>query len=145
MKKGVIWIALTFLMVAALVLASCNPKTTTSTPTTTTTTAAIVTTTTTTTVIAPTSTTSTTAVTTAVTTTSTGHWWDSLGTPKYGGSLTMSTNANYVDWDPYLQNGSPGVYNNVMEQCSRTPTLLIQRYGTFQLTSFLPIMRMVSC
>jgi len=116
MKKGIIWIALTFLMVASLVLASCNSKTTTSTPTTTTTTAAIVTTTTTTTVIAPTSTTSTTAVTTAVTTTSTGHWWDSLGTPKYGGSLTMSTNANYVDWDPYLQNGSPGVYNNVMEQ-----------------------------
>lgn len=103
-------------MVTSLVLASCGSSTTTSTQTTTTTSAAATTTTTTSTAIVTTSTTSTAVVTTAVSTTSTGNWWDSLGTPKYGGSLTMSTNANYVDWDPYLQNGSPGVYNNIMEQ-----------------------------
>ena len=116
MKKGVIWITLCCLMVTSLVLASCGSSTTTSTQTTTTTSAAATTTTTTSTAIVTTSTTSTAVVTTAVSTTSTGNWWDSLGTPKYGGSLTMSTNANYVDWDPYLQNGSPGVYNNIMEQ-----------------------------
>jgi ABC-type transport system substrate-binding protein len=28
----------------------------------------------------------------------------------------MSTNADFVDWDPYLQNGAQGCYVNVMEQ-----------------------------
>jgi peptide/nickel transport system substrate-binding protein len=28
----------------------------------------------------------------------------------------MSTTADFVDWDPYLQNGSPGCYVNFMEQ-----------------------------
>ncbi|MGP8079737.1 MAG: ABC transporter substrate-binding protein [Dehalococcoidales bacterium] len=115
MKKGVIWIALTFLIVASMALASCNSSTTTSTPTATTT-ASVVTTTTSTTTISSATTTSTSAVTTAVTTTSTGNWWDSMGTPQYGGVMTMSTTADFVDWDPYMQNGSPGCYVNFMEQ-----------------------------
>jgi peptide/nickel transport system substrate-binding protein len=102
MKKGVIWIALSFLIVATMVLASCSSATTTSTNTKTTTS----TTTTTTTSIAPTSTTaisstttSTTAVTTAATTTPTGNWWDSLGTPTYGGTLTLPESSNITSFD----------------------------------------------
>ena len=101
MKKGVIWIALTFLMVTSMVLASCKSSTTTSTPTTTTTTASIATTTTTTstTLLGPTSTTSTTVVTSPVTTTSTGNWWDSLGMPTYGGTLTLALLNNITSFD----------------------------------------------
>ena len=102
MKKGVIWIALSFLIVATMVLASCSSATTTSTSTKTTTS----TTTATTTSIAPTSTTtisstttSTTAVTTPATTTSTGNWWDSLGTPSYGGTLTLAESSNITSFD----------------------------------------------
>ena len=112
MKRGIIWVILTFLVIASVVLVSCSSSTATSTTTTAT---SPITTTTSTTAIAPTSTTSTSVVTSA-TTTSTGNWWDSLGTPQYGGLMTMSTNVDFVDWDPYLQNGAQGCYNNYMEQ-----------------------------
>ena len=102
MKRRTFWGLLAFLMVISMVLSSCKSSTTTNTPiTTTTTTAGIVTTTTSTTVITPTSTTST-AITTAVSTTSTGHWWDSLGTPVYGGTCIFRISNNILSWDPYL-------------------------------------------
>ena len=101
MKRGVIWIVLTVLMVTSLVLASCSSSTTTSAANTTTTASAAITTTTTTNVSPATTTTSTAAVTTAVTTTSTGNWWDSLGTPQYGGTLTDYSNQDFGLWDPY--------------------------------------------
>ena len=101
MKRGVIWIVLTVLMVTSLVLASCSSSTTTSAANTTTTASAVITTTTTTNVSPATTTTSTAAVTTAVTTTSTGNWWDSLGTPQYGGTLTDYSNQDFGLWDPY--------------------------------------------
>jgi ABC-type transport system substrate-binding protein len=104
MKKGVIWIVLTCLIVTSLVLASCSSKSTTTTSTTSTTSttpAATTTTTTTTSLQTTTSTTSTTAVTTAVTATSTGNWWDSLGTPQYGGTLTNYSPLDFGLWDPY--------------------------------------------
>ena len=101
MKRGVIWIVLTVLMVTSLVLASCSSSTTTSAANTTTTASAAITTTTTTNVSPSTTTTSTAAVTTAVTTTSTGNWWDSLGTPQYGGTLTDYSNQDFGLWDPY--------------------------------------------
>jgi len=97
MKKGIIWIALSSLIVVSMVLASCgSTKTTSTTSTTTTTTSDVVTTSSTT---APTSTTSSAVVTTAATTTSTGNWWDSLGTPQYGGTLTLSLSSNITAFD----------------------------------------------
>ena len=94
MKRGAIWVILTCLMVTSLVLASCNnaTTTTTSTSTSTTTSTTTKTTTTTTTTTAQTSTTTT-------TTSSTGHWWDKLGVPQYGGEINMriSTNIQYFD------------------------------------------------
>lgn len=106
MKRGAIWIILSFLMVTSLVLASCSSSTTTSTPTTTsnspTTTIAMKSTTTTTTVPTAASTTAT----TAATTTSTGNWWDSLGTPQYGGTITASQSIDFSNFDTY--NGTAG-------------------------------------
>ena len=59
---------------------------------------AIVTTSTTT----PNSTTTTTSAATTVTamTTSTGNWWDSQGTPQYGGTLTANDSIDPGLWDP---------------------------------------------
>ena len=95
MKRGIIWGLLTFLIVTSLVLASCNKTTTsTSTPTTTTKTTVTTTTTTTTKTTTPTTTTST-------TTSVTGNWWDSLGTPQYGGALTFAINTDPTSFDPH--------------------------------------------
>jgi len=62
-----------------------------------------------------TSATSSTPVTTAVTTTSTGNWWDSLGTPTYGGVLTLRLGANPTGWDPQFVNGQVKIYNTYYE------------------------------
>jgi peptide/nickel transport system substrate-binding protein len=45
---------------------------------------------------------STIAIATTVTasTTSTGNWWDSLGTPQYGGTLVVNDTTNPSFWDP---------------------------------------------
>ena len=103
MKNKFIWLGLSFLMVAAMLLASCATSTTTSTPTSTTTSMPTSTTTS-----MPTSTTSTTTnstavptTTTATTTTATGNWWDSLGTPQYGGTMTIRTNKDIINFDLY--------------------------------------------
>ena len=100
MKRRPIFLFLASLLVISLVLASCSSSTTT---TSTTTTAAVTTTTTSTPVV----TTSTAAVTTttatvAVTTTSTGNWWDSQGTPQYGGHITIASNSDILTFDPIL-------------------------------------------
>ena len=104
MKRGAIWIALTCLMVISMVLASCNKTTTPTTSISTspgsTTTTTKTTTTTTTTTKPPVSTTSTT------TTVTIGNWWDKLGKPQYGGSLTVSIASNIVQFDPYLVGGT---------------------------------------
>ena len=97
MKRGAVWVILTCLLVTSLVLASCNNATTTTTSTSTTT--STTTKTTTTTATSQTSTTTTSSVTT--TTSSTGHWWDKLGVPQYGGELTLRVVKNVVNWDPY--------------------------------------------
>ena len=41
------------------------------------------------------------ATTVIVTTTSTGNWWDTLGTPQYGGTLTDYSPLDFGLWDPY--------------------------------------------
>lgn len=101
MKRGVICIALTGLIAMSLVLSSCGSSTTTTTlaAATITTTSVMTTTSTSTAVSIPTSTATTAAVT--ATTTSTGNWWDSLGTPQYGGTITVQSTADITNFDPY--------------------------------------------
>ena len=79
MKKTFVLVALSFLVIAML-LPSCSSskKTTTSTPVSTSTTAAV-----------------------ATTTTSTGNWWDTYGTPQYGGTMNLSINGDIQTFDPY--------------------------------------------
>jgi len=48
--------------------------------------------------VTSTSLTTSTVVSTAVTTTSTGNWWNSLGTPTYGGTLVQWTASNIASW-----------------------------------------------
>jgi len=45
-----------------------------------------------------TSTTSTTPITVTATPVSTGNWWDNLGTPIYGGTMTMCLNGTITTW-----------------------------------------------
>ena len=107
MKRGFIWIALTCLMVASVALASCSSSTMTSTQTSVTTSTSITSTTISTSVIAPTSSTSIVPATTTATTTSTGNWWDSLGTPQYGGQLIITSTQDIAGFDAAT---GPGLY-----------------------------------
>ena len=122
MKKGIIYTSLAFLLVTSLLLASCGTKSTTTTSTTTTTT-----TTTTTAVVSttPTTNTSTTTAATTVTatTTSTGNWFDSLGTPTYGGTLVdRLSSTDITTWDPY---------NSTNGQAGYAPYLTQLFYGNY--------------
>jgi peptide/nickel transport system substrate-binding protein len=107
MKKGIVWIVLTCLIVTSLVLASCTTKTTTSTTTTTATKTTTTATKTTTTTENPTSTTTPTTTTTTLT----GNWWDKLGTPQYGGTMTLRMNNNPATFDPDLALATPALMN----------------------------------
>ena len=102
------WFGLSMLLVASMLLASCSTKSTTTSTTTSTTKTTTTTSTTTTTQTATSTSTTTSAVVT--TTSSTGHWWDSLGTPTYGGFITTSTTSDIVNFDPY--NGTTNTCNN---------------------------------
>ena len=107
MKRGIIWIALTCLIATSLVLASCA-KSTTTTPTSTTTTTKTTTTTTKTTT-APTTTAPT-------TTTATGNWWDSLGTPQYGGTMTLRLAQDIGCFDPWASLAGMSVMDGWLEK-----------------------------
>ena len=111
MKKGAFWIALTFLIVSSLVLASCGTTTTTTTTTRTTTT-------TTTSVAVSSTTTTTTKVTTTPTSTAsgTGNWWDKLGKPQYGGSLVFSSGFDLVNLDPWGSMGGASMESAFMDK-----------------------------
>ena len=114
MKKGAIWIGLIFITVISVVFASCSSSTTTttSTSTPTPTTATTISTT----VVSSTSTpTSTTNATTSVTTTSTGNWWDSLGTPQYGGTFTIQSPTDIASFDPYQGDLNNQIYDTYMD------------------------------
>ena len=107
MKHKLVWFSLSLVLVAALLLSSCGSKsTTTNTTTTTTTTSAVVTTTSTPVTTSTVATTTPTTVTSAVTTSATGNWWDALGTPSYGGTITVSQTGNLTQWDPYATGGT---------------------------------------
>ena len=118
MKRGAIWIVLTVLIVTSLVLASCSATTsttnqTTSIASTTKTQTTNVSTTVTTTVNTPTATTSSAVVSTSAT--STGNWWDSLGMPTYGGTITLSQSNNLSGWDDANPIGGQQTVQNLWE------------------------------
>jgi len=110
MNKGKNWVILIGILVLSLVLASCSSSKTTATTSTATTTLITTTaqesTTATNTTTATTTSTSATTSAVSVTTTSTGNWWDSLGTPQYGGIITASQSIDFSNFDTY--NGTAG-------------------------------------
>ena len=131
MKRGVIWIALICLMVMSLVLASCAKSTKTSTPTSTTTTTKTTTSTTTKT------TTTSQPTTTATTTTVTGNWWNKLGTPTYGGQITLQTSIDFAYFDPYQGEAQMAAFFCWMEQLFTTDWTMDPAIQSYQL-SFWP-------
>jgi len=100
MKRGTIWIVVSSLIVISLVLVSCSSSTTS---TSTSKAPTIITTTNKDTIAPPITALSTTSTSTKPTTTSaTGNWWDSLGKPQYGGTLTLRLAVNVAGFDPYF-------------------------------------------
>ena len=98
MKSKLIWFCFSFLIVTALLLASCSNSTSTSTSIsttiqTTTTSISLQTTTT--------RTTTATSSTTTPATTTAGNWWNKLGTPQYGGTITLRLDRDIVNYDSY--------------------------------------------
>ena len=96
MKNKVIGLCLSFLIVAILLLASCTTSSSatssSATPSSTTPSSAI-------------SSSITTNATTKSVTTTTGNWWDSLGIPTYGGTMTLRLGGDISSFDPYLTAG----------------------------------------
>ena len=85
-----------------MVLASCTTKTSSTTTTNTTTNTTTTTT--------KTTTAASTVTTTTVTTTSaTGNWWDSEGTPQYGGEMVLQVSSDLSTWDVYNSPGSTNI------------------------------------
>jgi peptide/nickel transport system substrate-binding protein len=97
MKKRIFWALPTILVITSLILASCGSSVMNNPSATPVTTLELTTT-----VITTTATISTNAKTTI---TATGNWWDSLGTPQYGGTITVLQTANITQWDPYATGG----------------------------------------
>jgi peptide/nickel transport system substrate-binding protein len=119
MGKKNLWVILSCLLVLSVVLASCTTKSiSTTTPTTTTTTIPKSTTATTT-----TTTTTTATTTTATTTTATGNWWDSLGVPQYGGTITFSSSVDANSFDPYYETSIAATNLTSSMLCMRSWTL----------------------
>ena len=120
MKKGGFCIGLIFIIVISVVLASCSSSTTTTTSASTPiSTIATTSSTTSTTSITPsissTSTSTSPTTATSVSTTSTGNWWDSLGTPQYGGTFTIQTASDIASFDPYQGDLNNQVYDGYMD------------------------------
>ena len=96
MQNKVIWLSLSILILAAMLLASC----TTSTPTKTTSTIQSSSTT-----MIQTSATASISTPTAITTpkttqtSTTGNWWDKLGKPQYGGTMSLMMTRNATGFD----------------------------------------------
>jgi peptide/nickel transport system substrate-binding protein len=66
----------------------------------------------------------TTSATTSVSTTVNGNWWDSLGTPQYGGSLNEKLALNITVWDPYMSTNGQAGYAPYLE------SMWINNYAT---------------
>ena len=98
MKRGTIWILLTVFLVISLLLVSCSASTTIST--TTTKNVSQITTQPVTTTSAAHKTTSTTVSSTLSTSSTGSNWWDKLGKPQYGGTMTLRIDRNVANFDP---------------------------------------------
>ena len=98
MKNKLFWFSFGLLTVTAMLLASCTTSTSTSTSTSTAvqTTAASTASQT-----ITTRTTTTTSATTTPATTTAGNWWTKLGTPQYGGTITLRLDRDVVNYDSY--------------------------------------------
>ena len=103
MKRGITWMALTCLIVMSMILASCSTSTSISIPATTSTTAPTIAKTTTSTTIQATISSAKPTTTSAG---SAGNWWDKLGTPQYGGTLTIFSPNNINGFDDYNNPGA---------------------------------------
>lgn len=95
MKRRIFWSLPTIFVMTSLILASCGSSPTTNPSTTPLTTLKL------------TATMATTIISTNAntTTSATGNWWDSLGKPQYGGTITVLQTANITQWDPYATGG----------------------------------------
>ena len=96
MKKRFIGVASCFLLLTATLIASCSTSTVSTSNSTTTSRTATSTTQSTT-----SKTTANVTTTNPTTTSATGNWWDSLGTPQYGGTFTLRIATEPTQWDPY--------------------------------------------
>lgn len=86
-KTGIL--ILSCLMIISLILVSCSTKSSSTT--------------------AP-----ATKVTTSAVTAS--KWWDKLGTPQYGGQMTLRLTKDIVNWDPFMNNFIVGIESGWMEK-----------------------------
>ena len=111
MKNKFIWLGSIFLLVIAILFTSCAKSTTTPTITPTTSTTKITTTKTTNTTTAATAATTVTSTTTTVT----GNWWDSLGIPTYGGTMTLRSPTDITNWDPYSTGANTAIFGVYIE------------------------------
>jgi peptide/nickel transport system substrate-binding protein len=119
MKSKAIWLILSCLLVLSLILTSCGTKTTqTTTPTTMTTQTT-----------KPTTTLTTTPTTKPTTnpTATTGKWWDKLGTPQYGGTITIRKSSSPLYWDPYYGTDGHRVQSYYSETLALTADPTIDR------------------
>ncbi len=48
--------------------------------------------------------------------TTTGNWWDTLGTPQYGGEMTIRASRNIENFDPYFSEGQTSIYGGWLER-----------------------------
>ena len=108
MKGKTQWTGLIYFIIISLIAGSCTTSTT-STSTTTKTTAS--------TTITSVSKVVSTAAPSATTSTPTtaGNWWDKLGKPQYGGTLTLETPKDVVNFDPYNAAQLPSILAGWME------------------------------
>jgi peptide/nickel transport system substrate-binding protein len=112
MKRGAICLLVTCLMVTSLILASCATATTSSTPSSTTTSTTITTTSS-----VHSSVTSPNPSTTIVSTSAaTGNWWDKLGMPQYGGTMTLRINKDITNFDPFFYSSLITIETGWMER-----------------------------
>ena len=130
MKRITIGIMLACLMVTSIVFSSCSTSTSAATQPSTTTPTSIVTSTsvkipsTTTTTIRPTSTSSTSA----------GNWWDKLGMPQYGSTMTLRISRDIVNWDPGVTEIGTQLYTGWLEQLFTTDWTLDPKVQPYQMS-----------
>ena len=86
MKRRIAWVLLTCLLATSLMLASCTTKS------------------------------STTSATTTQQTTTTANWWDKLGQPQYGGSITIRYKSDPTSFDYFNSEGFVSVMGAYQER-----------------------------